>query len=90
MRQEGICYLQAHLKEELLKQNARNWIHKALRPKVEAILLEFGVAFGKYHGRDLEGPAVSRLLKNSGELLPRIQSLLVDSCPLGNVEGAEP
>ncbi len=25
---------------------------------------------------------MSRLLKNSGELLPRIQSLLVDSCPL--------
>ena len=72
-------------------RNARNkreemwkgcsWKDKLLKSRVEDVLKEFGICMGQYHGRDLEGPAVRRLLDHAGEIFARISTVLCDLCP---------
>ena len=50
----------------------RSWREKLLLSRVEDVLQEFGVCMGQYHGRDLEGPAVRRVLANACEIFSRI------------------
>ena len=36
------------------------------------MLKEFGVCMGQYHGRDLEGPTVRRLLDKASDIFERV------------------
>mmetsp|Transcript_26182 Transcript_26182/g.38989 ORF Transcript_26182/g.38989 Transcript_26182/m.38989 type:complete len:280 (-) Transcript_26182:4-843(-) len=56
------------------------WREKLLLSRVEDVLQEFGVCMGQYHGRDLEGPAVRRVLANAREIFSRITLVLCEHC----------
>ena len=58
----------------------RSWREKLLLARVEDVLKEFGVCMGQYHGRDLEGPAVRRLLNKASEIFERASVVLCDQC----------
>ena len=59
----------------------RTWLNNLLKAKLEELLEDFGVSMGRYHGMEMEGPAVRRLLTRAGDICPRFRSLLVENCP---------
>ena len=55
----------------------RSWEDRLMIAQIEKILEKFHVSMGQYHGRDMEGPAINRLLANVAEIFTRIKSLLI-------------
>lgn len=57
--------------------------------QIEKILEDFHVSMGQYHGRDMEGPAINRLLANVAEIFTRIKSLLMANRADNSIQEAE-
>ena len=84
MDDERVLQKKSHQKAKKEYEDSRigrTWVNNLFKAKLEELLEDFGVSMGRYHGMEMEGPAVRRLLTRAGDICPRFRSLLVENCP---------
>mmetsp|Transcript_19660 Transcript_19660/g.29223 ORF Transcript_19660/g.29223 Transcript_19660/m.29223 type:complete len:81 (-) Transcript_19660:406-648(-) len=51
--------------------------------QIEDILEDHNISMGQYHGRDMEGPATTRLMENAEDIFIKTKQLLLNNCKSG-------
>ena len=59
------------------------WEDRLMVAQIEDILEDHNISMGQYHGRDMEGPATTRLMENAEDIFIKTKQLLLNNCKSG-------